>query len=155
MIGQLLDGRYKILSSLGAGGFGDTYIAENTRIPGNPKCVVKHLKPASNDPNTFAIAKRLFRSEAETLAKLGNHDQIPRIVDFFDENQEFYLVQDYVEGHTLTAELTPGKKLSEADVIALLQHVLPILEFIHHQIRSIFIGILNLQISSDASTMVS
>ncbi|MBW4574594.1 MAG: FHA domain-containing protein [Aphanothece sp. CMT-3BRIN-NPC111] len=136
MIGQLLDGRYKVLESLAAGGFGQTYIAENTRIPGNPKCVVKQLKPASNDPKTFAVAQRLFRSEAETLAKLGSYshsNQIPRILDFFDENQDFYLVQEFVEGHTLEVELTPGKKLSEAYVIALLQNVLPILEFIHQQ----------------------
>ena len=133
MIGQILDGRYRVIQSLGAGGFGHTYIAENTRIPGNPKCVVKQLKPASNDPNTFAIAKRLFHSEAETLAKVGNYNQIPTIVDFFDENQEFYLVQEYVEGHTLATELIPGKKLSEAYVIALLENILPILEFIHQQ----------------------
>ncbi|MBW4574596.1 MAG: FHA domain-containing protein [Aphanothece sp. CMT-3BRIN-NPC111] len=136
MIGQLLDRRYRVLESLAAGGFGQTYIAEDTRIPGNPKCVVKQLKPASNDPNTFAIAQRLFRSEAETLAKLGNHsqnNQIPRILGFFDENQEFYLVQEFIEGHTLAVELTPGKKLSEGYVIELLQNVLPILEFIHQQ----------------------
>lgn len=133
MIGQLLDGRYKVIQTLGTGGFGQTYIAENTRLPGSPKCVIKQLKPASTDPNTFAIAKRLFESEAAALVQLGNHSQIPRITDFFAENQEFYLVQDLIEGHTLTKELAPGKKLDEAYVIALLKDVLPILEFVHQQ----------------------
>jgi serine/threonine protein kinase len=50
MIGQLLDGRYRIVRNLSAGGFGQTYVAEDTKIPGNPSCVVKHLKPANSDP---------------------------------------------------------------------------------------------------------
>jgi serine/threonine protein kinase len=132
-IGQILDGRYRIIERLGGGGFGQTYIAENTRIPGHPKCVVKHLKPSSNDPNMFATVKRLFDSEAEMLSRLGNHDRIPRIIDFFDENQEFYLVQDLIEGHPLTKELTLGKRLSESYVVALLKDLLPVLEFIHQQ----------------------
>ncbi|PSB05285.1 protein kinase domain-containing protein [Merismopedia glauca] len=133
MIGQTLDGRYKIIELLGQGGFGQTYIAENTRIPGHPRCVVKHLKPSSNDPNLFVTVKRLFDSEAEMLSRLGNHDRIPRIIDFFDENQEFYLVQELIEGHPLSKELTLGKRLSESYVIALLKDLLPVLEFIHQQ----------------------
>lgn len=132
-IGQVLDGRYKIVQLLGGGGFGQTYIAENTRIPGHPKCVVKQLRPSSNDPNLFATVKRLFDSEAEMLSRLGSHDRIPRIVDFFDENQEFYLVQELIEGHPLSRELTSGKKLSESYTIALLKDLLPTLEFIHQQ----------------------
>lgn len=133
MIGQLLDRRYKIIQALSVGGFGHTYIAEDLRIPGHPKCVVKHLKPASHNPKLLATAERLFWSEAESLAQLGTHDQIPRILAFFEENQEFFLVQELVEGHPLTEELIPEKKLSESYVIDLLKDVLPILEFIHQQ----------------------
>ncbi len=132
MIGKLLDHRYQIIRVLATGGFGQTYIAEDTRRPGNPICVVKHLKPGT-DPRVFATAKRLFNSEAETLEKLGNHDQIPRLLAYFDENQEFYLVQEYIEGHTLAQELLPGKRWSESQVIQLLQEVLGILEFVHKQ----------------------
>jgi serine/threonine protein kinase, bacterial len=49
MIGKLLDYRYKVIRVLATGGFGETYIAEDTKRPGNPICVVKHLKPASSD----------------------------------------------------------------------------------------------------------
>jgi serine/threonine-protein kinase len=114
------------------GGFGQTYIAQDTRRPGNPICVVKHLKPGT-DPRVFDTAKRLFHSEAETLEKLGNHDQIPRLLAYFDENQEFYLVQEYIEGHTLAEELISGRRWSESQVIKLLQEVLEILEFVHRQ----------------------
>jgi serine/threonine protein kinase len=68
MIGQLLDGRYRVVRNLSIGGFGETYVAEDTKIPGNPACVVKHLKPANSDPAYLQIATRLFTSEAETLA---------------------------------------------------------------------------------------
>ncbi|MDZ8110166.1 MAG: protein kinase [Nostoc sp. DedQUE12a] len=132
MIGKLLDHRYQIIRVLATGGFGQTYIAEDTRRPGNPICVVKHLKPGT-DPRVFATAKRLFNSEAETLEKLGNHDQIPRLLAYFDENQEFYLVQEYIEGHTIAEELLPGKRWSESQVIQLLQEILGILEFVHQQ----------------------
>ncbi|MEH1941457.1 MAG: serine/threonine protein kinase [Nostoc sp.] len=132
MIGKLLDHRYQVIRVLAMGGFGQTYIAEDTRRPGNPICVVKHLKPGT-DPRVFDTAKRLFNSEAETLEKLGNHDQIPRLLAYFDENQEFYLVQEYIEGHTLAEELIPGKRWSESQVIQLLQEVLEILEFVHRQ----------------------
>lgn len=132
MIGKLLDHRYQVIRVFAMGGFGQTYIAQDTRRPGNPICVVKHLKPGT-DPRVFDTAKRLFHSEAETLEKLGNHDQIPRLLAYFDENQEFYLVQEYIEGHTLAEELIPGKRWSESQVVQLLQEVLEILEFVHRQ----------------------
>ncbi|MBD2104055.1 serine/threonine-protein kinase [Leptolyngbya sp. FACHB-261] len=133
MIGELLDGRYQIARALGAGGFGQTYVALDTRRPGNPTCVVKHLQPASRDPQSLQTARRLFKSEAETLERLGQHDQIPRLLAYFEENQEFYLVQDFIEGQTLSAELQLGQRWSEAQVVAMLEDVLGILHFVHSQ----------------------
>jgi serine/threonine protein kinase, bacterial len=133
MIGKLLDYRYKVIRVLATGGFGETYIAEDTKRPGNPVCVVKHLKPASGDLKLFDTAKRLFQSEAETLEKLGSHDQIPRLLAYFVEHQEFYLVQEFIEGHTLSEELIPTEKWDEKQVTSLLYEVLSILEFVHQQ----------------------
>ncbi|AFZ24553.1 serine/threonine protein kinase [Cylindrospermum stagnale PCC 7417] len=133
MIGKLLDHRYQVIRVLATGGFGQTYIAQDTRRPGNPICVVKHLKPASSDPRIFDTAKRLFQNEADTLEKLGNHDQIPRLLAYFDENQEFFLVQEFIDGYTLSEELIPGQRWSESQVIHLLLEILGILEFVHQQ----------------------
>lgn len=133
MIGKLLDHRYQVIRILATGGFGQTYIAQDTRRPGNPVCVVKHLKSASTNPKIFETAKRLFNSEAETLEKLGNHDQIPRLLAYFDENQEFFLVQEYVDGHTLSEELIPGQPWNERQVMQLLVEILGVLEFVHQQ----------------------
>ncbi|MEH2241646.1 serine/threonine-protein kinase [Nostoc sp.] len=131
MLGQLLDGRYQVLQVLGGGGFGQTYIAQDTHRPGFPKCVVKHLKPVIRSPKLLETARRLFTSEAETLEQLGNHDQIPRLLAYFEDNQEFFLVQELIEGHTLKAELFPNQPWTEEKVIQLLQQVLGILQFIH------------------------
>lgn len=131
MLGKLLDRRYQVIQVLGAGGFGKTYLAQDTRRPGNPTCVVKHLKPLNSDSSVLETARRLFSSEAETLEQLGNHDQIPRLLAYFEEDQEFYLVQEFIEGHTLTQELPLGQRWEESRVIGLLSEVLNVLEFVH------------------------
>ncbi|MBN3923180.1 serine/threonine-protein kinase [Nostoc sp. NMS4] len=133
MLGQLLDGRYQVLQVLGGGGFGQAYIAQDTHRPGFPKCVVKHLKPVTRSPEFLETARRLFTSEAETLEQLGHHDQIPRLLAYFEDNQEFFLVQEFIEGHTLKAELFPNQHWTEDRVIQLVQQVLGILQFIHSQ----------------------
>ena len=133
MIGQLLAGHYRVLQVLGSGGFGQTYITEDLHLPGNPKCVLKHLKPASADRSLLNIARKLFEKEAIVLQQLGNHDRIPRLLAYFEEKQEFYLVQEYVPGHPLSTELKNGIKWKEAQVVELLQEILEILIFIHSQ----------------------
>jgi serine/threonine protein kinase len=133
MIGQLLAGRYRVLQVLGAGGFGQTYITEDLHLPGQPKCVLKHLKPATDNSEVLAIARKLFQKEAETLQELGNHDRIPRLLAYFEERQEFYLVQEFIPGHTLSYELLSGQTWSAAAVQRLLREILEILQFVHGQ----------------------
>lgn len=131
MLGKLLDGRYQVTQVLGSGGFGKTYLAKDTKRPGNPSCVVKQLQPPNGSQTFLETARRLFSREAETLEKLGNHDQIPRLLAYFEEDHEFYLVQQFIEGHLLIQELSPGHRWQESQVIGLLQEVLSILEFVH------------------------
>ncbi|MBW4562826.1 MAG: tetratricopeptide repeat protein [Mojavia pulchra JT2-VF2] len=133
MLGNTLVGRYQIISHLGGGGFGETFVACDTQLPGTPQCVVKKLKPQANDPVTLETARRLFDTEAKVLYKLGTHDYIPQLLAYFEEDAEFYLVQEFIEGHDLSKELTPGKTLSQDDVISLLIEILKILEFVHQQ----------------------
>ena len=133
IMGQKLGGRYQILEKIGKGGFSVTYLAEDMQRPGNPQCVVKQFKPMSTDPYALREARRLFDKEAEILETLGNHNNIPRLLAHFEEAQEFYLVQEYIEGHDLSKELLPGKKLSEPYVFKLLQDILEILIFVHQQ----------------------
>gem|GEM_PF-5458235 len=131
MIGKLLDNRYRIKKLLGKGGFGHTYLAEDTKRPGAPICVVKHLKPKTNDPEFLQVARRLFASEAEVLESLGDIDQVPRLYAYFEENEEFYLVQEYIDGEPLSQELDPKNPWDETQVIAFLQSILSVLVVVH------------------------
>ncbi|MGB7440822.1 MAG: protein kinase [Coleofasciculaceae cyanobacterium] len=133
MLGTLLRGRYKIMSSLGIGGFSETYLAEDQDLPGCPCCVVKQLKPQLSQTASWQTYFRLFETEARVLYQLGNHEQIPRLLAHFTENQQFYLVQELIAGHELRQELAKGRRLKEAQVIALLQDILAVLEFVHQQ----------------------
>jgi CHASE2 domain-containing sensor protein/predicted Ser/Thr protein kinase len=128
---NLLAGHYKINRVLGSGGFGLTYLAQDIHRPGAPQCVVKHLKPAHRDEKFLKVARRLFQTEAEILEKLGNHPQIPRLLAHFEENKEFYLVQEYIQGHPVSDELLVDKRMPEAQVVDLIKSVLEILIFIH------------------------
>ena len=131
LIGTTLRGRYYIVKSLGSGGFGVTYLAEDRDLPGNPLCVVKQLKPQFRDEQTLAIARRLFATEAKVLQELGKHAQIPELFAYFEENQDFFLIQEFVDGHPLSEEISSGKKLSESYVEALLKQILEPLKFVH------------------------
>jgi len=134
MPSPILRNRYQIIKDLGQGGFGDTYLAKDLDLPGQPQCVVKHLKPKDPNPAILLIAKGLFDKEAQTLYKLGKlHDQIPSLSAHFEENGEFYLVQDFIEGHDLTKELILGKKSSESHTIKLLHEILEVLAIVHQQ----------------------
>lgn len=130
MTGQMLKSRYLIVKLLGRGGFGETYLA-NDRERHNQFCVVKLLKPQSTDGEFRAIAGRLFDREITMLAKLGSHPQIPYIIDRFVEAENVYLVQEFIPGHTLSAEIKPGKCWTGAEVIKFLEDILPTLKFIH------------------------
>jgi eukaryotic-like serine/threonine-protein kinase len=145
--GDLLCNRYQIEKALAAGSFGETYLAIDLHLPSKPQVVVKHLKPLNNDPATLQNAQRLFESEAKVLEELGKKsDRIPTLYTYFEDkiekrinrmierHSEFYLVQEFIEGQTLTAELqSAGGKLSESQVIEILQEILAGLQEVHQK----------------------
>lgn len=133
MMGKLLGGRYQLDRHIGGGGFGQTYLATDLHLPGNPSCVVKQFKPRTTDPEALQAARRLFDTEAEVLYTLGDHEQIPRLFAHLNEGDEFFLVQEFIEGETLSQELDARLTFSEPEVAQLLQEILSVLEFVHQQ----------------------
>ena len=134
MSDELIGGRYRVIECLRTTGFCETYVAEDTHLPGDPppRCVVKKLQPQSNEEYVLETARRLFDNEAKVLYKLNDHRQIPRLLAHLEVDEEFYLVQEYVEGKDLShAEIVPGKVWQEAKVKRLLIDVLKILSFVH------------------------
>ena len=101
LVGKILRGHYKITEKLSHGGIGETFL--DIDIPSQRQCVIKRILPQIKD-NPDII--RLFNREAQTLEKLGDeHDQIPKLYAYFVENNDFYLVQEYIEGSDLTREI--------------------------------------------------
>lgn len=129
--------RYEILRILGRGGFGVTFLAKNAQLPGSPLCVIKQLYPKVNNAKSWQRACQRFEKEAKILGQLGSHSQIPMLLDYFEGNGEFYLVQEYVRGSTLAREVRRTGPKSEAAVKQFLQELLPVLQYLqqHHVIH--------------------
>ncbi|PSM49373.1 serine/threonine protein kinase [Chroococcidiopsis sp. CCALA 051] len=135
--GQMLGDRYSIVRLLAQGGFGRTYLAEDTNRF-RELCVLKEFAPQAQSNTLLRKAAELFEREAGVLYKL-QHPQIPRFRELFrvkiDSKEHLFLVQDYVEGETyrslLDERMQQGKFFSETEIVHLLQQILPVLDYIH------------------------
>lgn len=128
----LLDNRYKVLGVLGNGGFGETFLAEDTQMPSARRCVIKLLKPLQHNPQVYQLVQQRFQQEAAILEALGDgSNQIPRLYAYFTVDNQFYLVQEYIDGQTLTQKLRQQGVFSETEVKNILMDILPVLEYIH------------------------
>lgn len=147
----LLGDRYRALKVIGQGGFGKTFLAvdekkdalaerpyssQELEAQAEPEkqnaalCVIKQLLPRG----ALARSQRaidFFQQEAERLATLGQHPQIPKLLDHFETEDAQYLVQEYVDGQNLEAVVQQNGALSELQIRDLLADLLPVIRFIH------------------------
>ncbi|MBE9099772.1 protein kinase domain-containing protein [Vacuolonema iberomarrocanum] len=130
---ERLHDRYQVIRALGRGGFGVTFLAQDMQLPGEPHCVIKQLCPKVDNPAAFERACERFEREAKTLSQLGSHAHIPRLLDYFQIEDEFYLVQEYIRGTTLARQVKRHGTHSEKGVKQFLLEILPILDFVHRQ----------------------
>ncbi|NJL36372.1 MAG: tetratricopeptide repeat protein [Leptolyngbyaceae cyanobacterium RM2_2_4] len=128
---QLLGGRYQFIKILGSDELEQTYLVGDTQFPGHPKRVAKHLQLPDRNPRTLKFVLILLKKKAEALQKVGKHDQIPQILDYFEENNNFYLVEEFILGHPLSDEILPKQALSELWVLQFLREVMEILVVVH------------------------
>jgi serine/threonine protein kinase, bacterial len=136
MTTQLLNDRYQIIRTLGSGGFGDTFLAEDTHLPSRRLCVVKRLRPIQANPQVNQLVQDRFQREAAILESLGSgHSQIPKLYAYFYSltDQQFYLVQEWVDGETLSALVVQQGRLSELEVRQILISLLPVFDYVHSQ----------------------
>ena len=126
LVGKTIQGRYYVVRQLGRGGVGVTFLAQDQQCF-DSLCVVKQLKPKTLNPQTIAVARRLFNREAEIMNRLGHCDRIPRLLAYFEQDDEFFLVQELIEGHDLSQEILVGKPWPEAEAIKLLRDILEVL----------------------------
>ena len=138
-------GEYRILKVLGQGGFGITYLAEDTRL--NHQVAIKELLPkdfatrsvnhtivplSQADEPDLAWAKESFLGEARFLVKL-NHPNVVRFFRYFELNDTAYLVMEFVRGQNFKAWMQSHQHPSEKELKALLLPLLEGLEYVHQQ----------------------
>ena len=131
--GELIGDRYRIINTLGQGGMGITYQAEDL----NTQKQVAIKTVFLSQINDWKVLE-LFEREAKVLANL-NHPAIPNYLDYFylDTNENnladrrFYLVQELVVGESLATLVERGWHAREAEVIDIAIQVLKILNYLH------------------------
>ena len=132
MMSNLLDNRYRVTSVLGSGGFGETYLAEDTKMPSNRRCVIKQLKPVADNPQMYELLQQRFQREAAVLETLGEESRyIPKLYANFTENGLFYLVQEWIDGLTLAETIESNGKWNEDAARKLMISILRTLIYVH------------------------
>jgi serine/threonine protein kinase, bacterial len=129
----LLKERYRATRILGRGGFATTFLSTDEGLPGQPICVIKQLRPVLSAEHILQMSQELFHREATTLGKIGNHPQLPRLLDYFELGPEFYLIQEYISGSTLQQEVKRTGPFDERMTLEVLKEVLPLLDYLHAQ----------------------
>jgi eukaryotic-like serine/threonine-protein kinase len=134
LVGKTLDRRYEVIEKLGRGGFGDTYLVVDKQSLNKVKRVVKHFQPKDVSAEHYPKLKAMFEREIKILEALGEENtskQIPRVLGRFDQWQEFFYVQEFVDGKTLKHEMR--NLLNEAQARQLLIEILEVLAFVHQK----------------------
>ena len=139
----LQSGKYRIIRLLGQGGFGITYLAENTML--GKQVAIKEFFPkdfcgrdntshltlgTQNNADTVSKLKARFIKEAQNIAKL-DHPGIVHIHDIFEENNTAYYVMDYIDGENLNEIVKRNGPLPEGKAVKYVEKVGEALEYIH------------------------
>jgi serine/threonine protein kinase len=144
-LGTLLQQRYRVTKVLGQGGFGRTYLSQDTGCF-DEMCVLKEFSPNDRGRDALKKSKELFQREAQVLYQI-NHPQIPKFRANFEEQKRLFLVQEYAEGKTVAKTLSDRLKNSttftELEAVEFLKNMLPVLSHIHAM------GIIHRDISPD------
>ncbi|MEZ4666914.1 MAG: serine/threonine-protein kinase [Anaerolineae bacterium] len=133
----VLQRRYKVLGVLGGGGMGTVYQARDLNFPDVRKLVaVKEMLNPTTDPALHASTLKTFQREANILATL-NHPAIPKIFDFFDQNDRVYLVMEFINGRDLETLLAQTKELPIEKIIEWAIDLCDVVEYLHTQPKPI------------------
>jgi hypothetical protein len=122
----LLDGRYRLIRTLGTGAFGTTWLAE--RASDGLEVALKEIQVRPD-----AKLRELVDREASVLRQL-HHPDIPRYIEAFTvvegRARAFCLVQEYIAGPTLEAAMAE-RRFEPDEALGILERVLPVLNYLH------------------------
>lgn len=134
--GEVLRGRYRILDRIGYGGMGNIYLADDIRLEGR-RCALKEVEYDRSLPaNLLKEAREQFLREATILARL-DHPNLPKVSDFFSNDQRDYLIMDFVPGKDLREIMQEARQesrfLSEREVLSWSTQLAEALSYLHKQ----------------------
>ena len=129
----LLKERYRAIKPIGQGNFGRTLLAVDESNSSEEFCVIKQFILQVGDTNNIQKATELFEREASRLDDLGKHERIPKLLDYFTQEEHQYLVQEYIDGQDLAKVLSEAGTFNEGQIWELLNAIIPLLQYIHNQ----------------------
>ena len=132
--GVILRDRYKIRRIIGQGGMGSIYLAEDIRLEGR-QCALKEVHHESSlQDDALQQAQEQFLREAQILARL-DHPNLPKVSDYFSEENREYLVMDFVPGEDLRTLMLAARRkktfLSEREVLGWANQLADALDYMH------------------------
>lgn len=126
-IGDLVDGKYRIIAQTGKGGMSTVWLALNEAV--NKQWAIKEVKKSSPSTSDQIIKQNLV-TEAGILRHL-KHPHLPSIVDIFNEDDTFLIVMDYIEGRTLSDILKEQGRQPQADVVDWALQICSVFKYLH------------------------
>ncbi|MCY6489254.1 serine/threonine protein kinase [Leptolyngbya sp. GGD] len=127
--GQLLQsGRYRIIRQLGGGGFGLTYLAEDSSL--RRQVVIKTPNRIFQRDQEYEKFISRFKSEGQALAKIS-HPNVVQVIEFFQEQGMPCLVMTYVQGETLNQLIRRREQLPEGEAVQCFRQLATALQFVH------------------------
>lgn len=118
---KLFEGKYKIIEVLGSGGMSTVYLAQNVRL--GTLWAIKEINRKSNPKIDLFI-------EPNILKKL-NHPALPRIFDIVEDDDNIYVIVDFIEGTTLDNEIKRVGCFSEEIIIDWAKQLCEVLHYLH------------------------
>lgn len=151
-IGSIIDGKYKVLNEIGHGGMSTVYLAINEKA--NKPWAIKEVRKA--EMRNFEIVRQSLLVETDLLKKLS-HPNLPSIVDIIDQDEDFLIVMDYIEGNTLEKVISERGYINQDEVVKWALQLCDVLDYLHTRTPAIIYRDMkpsNIMLKSDGSVVL-
>jgi WD40 repeat protein len=130
--GNLLGGRFRVVETVADDTYGQTYLVEDTIAAEMPRWIAKSFCLINKTNLQLDWARSLFRNQVPKLQQLSDRsDDFPKITTYFEQAEEFYIVEEAIDGIRLSDEISTGRLYNEAELIQFLQQLLASLHIAH------------------------
>ncbi len=130
--GNLLGGRFRVVQTIADDTYGQTYLVEDTIVAEMPRWIAKSFCLINKTNLQLDWARSLFRNQVPKLQQLSDRSSdFPKITTYFEQEEEFYIVEEAIDGTRLSDEVLNGRLYSESELIQFLQQLLASLHIAH------------------------